>query len=99
MDQPELEDGDGPIGLILAPTRELATQIYTETKKFAKAYNLKVVCVHTCLCICVSPRSCALRPPVAVSIPSSPSDPLLFFPLTNPPHGLCAHAGGRRLCV
>lgn len=41
MDQEELVKGDGPIGLILAPTRELAVQIYTETKKFAKAYGLK----------------------------------------------------------
>ena len=28
MDQKPLEAGDGPIGLILAPTRELAQQIY-----------------------------------------------------------------------
>jgi hypothetical protein len=42
MAQPELSDGDGPIAVILAPTRELATQIYTETKRFAKAYNLNV---------------------------------------------------------
>lgn len=41
MDQVELVKGDGPIGLILAPTRELAVQIYQETRKFAKAYGLK----------------------------------------------------------
>ncbi|XP_014678742.1 PREDICTED: ATP-dependent RNA helicase DDX42-like, partial [Priapulus caudatus] len=29
MDQPELEPGDGPIGLIMAPTRELSQQIQT----------------------------------------------------------------------
>ncbi|KAJ3297893.1 ATP-dependent RNA helicase ddx42 [Rhizoclosmatium sp. JEL0117] len=46
MDQPELEWGDGPIGLILAPTRELASQIYTETKKFGKAYSLKSAVVY-----------------------------------------------------
>ncbi|KAI9254061.1 P-loop containing nucleoside triphosphate hydrolase protein [Sporodiniella umbellata] len=46
MDQPELVKGDGPIGLVLAPTRELAVQIYQETRKFAKAYGLKVAAVY-----------------------------------------------------
>ncbi|CAO3622193.1 unnamed protein product [Cunninghamella blakesleeana] len=46
MDQAELVKGDGPIGLILAPTRELAVQIYSEAKKFAKAYGLKVAAVY-----------------------------------------------------
>lgn len=43
MDQEELERNEGPIGMVLAPTRELAQQIYTEAKKFAKAYGLKCV--------------------------------------------------------
>ncbi|KAG2213841.1 hypothetical protein INT47_001110 [Mucor saturninus] len=46
MDQEELVKGDGPIGLVLAPTRELAVQIYQETRKFAKAYGLKVAAVY-----------------------------------------------------
>ncbi|CAO3615798.1 unnamed protein product [Mucor fragilis] len=46
MDQQELVKGDGPIGLILAPTRELAVQIYQEARKFAKAYGLKVAAVY-----------------------------------------------------
>ena len=32
MDQRPLKDGDGPIGLIMAPTRELAFQISLEVK-------------------------------------------------------------------
>ncbi|TPX49814.1 hypothetical protein SeLEV6574_g01255 [Synchytrium endobioticum] len=46
MDQEALCVGDGPIGLILAPTRELAQQIYIETKKFARVYNLNVSVVY-----------------------------------------------------
>lgn len=41
MDQAELEKGDGPIGIIVAPTRELADQIYIECKKFSKGYGIK----------------------------------------------------------
>lgn len=46
MDQDELEKGDGPIGVVLAPTRELADQIYSEAKRFAKAYGLRVAVVY-----------------------------------------------------
>ena len=42
MAQRELKDGDGPIGLICAPTRELCQQIHMEAKKFGKCYNLRV---------------------------------------------------------
>lgn len=30
LDQPLLAEGEGPIGLIMAPARELAVQIYNE---------------------------------------------------------------------
>lgn len=46
MDQRELEVGDGPIGLILAPTRELSQQIYAEAKRFGKVYNINVICCY-----------------------------------------------------
>ncbi|KAL9966213.1 hypothetical protein ACROYT_G024252 [Oculina patagonica] len=46
MDQPELERDDGPIGIIMTPTRELALQIHRECKKFCKPLNLRAVCVY-----------------------------------------------------
>ncbi|KAI3438924.1 hypothetical protein D9Q98_001338 [Chlorella vulgaris] len=42
MDQPELQRGEGPIAVIVAPTRELAEQIHKETRRFSKAYRLGV---------------------------------------------------------
>ncbi|KAK9845852.1 hypothetical protein WJX81_004205 [Elliptochloris bilobata] len=36
LDQPELERGEGPIAVIVAPTRELAEQIHKEARKFGK---------------------------------------------------------------
>ena len=42
MDQRELRRGEGPIALVLVPTRELALQIYTETKRYCRVYNIEV---------------------------------------------------------
>lgn len=41
-DQRSLESLDGPVGLIMTPTRELATQIHKECRPFLKALNLRV---------------------------------------------------------
>lgn len=46
MDQPPLDEEDGPIAIIMTPTRELAMQIHTECKKFTKVFGLKSVCVY-----------------------------------------------------
>ncbi|KAF8401320.1 hypothetical protein HHK36_012254 [Tetracentron sinense] len=46
MDQPELEKEEGPIVVICAPTRELAHQIYLESKKFAKSNGIRVSAVY-----------------------------------------------------
>jgi len=37
---------DGPIALVLVPTRELAQQIFTECKKFAPIYNIRMSCLY-----------------------------------------------------
>ena len=44
--QPLLRDGDGPIVLIIAPTRELAVQIEGEASKFASSSKIKHTCVY-----------------------------------------------------
>ena len=46
LDQPPLKDNEGPIGLIMAPARELAQQIYVETKKFCKDLGLRATAVY-----------------------------------------------------
>ena len=46
MDQRELRRGEGPIALVLVPTRELALQIFTEVKRYCRVYNIEVVCAY-----------------------------------------------------
>lgn len=46
LDQPPLADGDGPIALIMTPTRELCMQIGKDSKKFSKSLGLSHVCVY-----------------------------------------------------
>jgi ATP-dependent RNA helicase DDX5/DBP2 len=41
-----LEPRDGPIALVLAPTRELAVQIKQESDKFGRTSRLRTVCVY-----------------------------------------------------
>ncbi|KAL5726348.1 RNA helicase [Ranunculus cassubicifolius] len=45
-DQPPVVTGDGPIGLIMAPTRELVQQIHNDIRKFAKAMGVTCVPVY-----------------------------------------------------
>ncbi|KAK2742565.1 pre-mRNA processing RNA-helicase [Myotisia sp. PD_48] len=45
-DQRPLENMEGPVSLIMTPTRELATQIHKECKPFLKALNLRAVCAY-----------------------------------------------------
>ena len=43
--QPRLKDGDGPIGLVLVPTRELASQVFSTARLFAKVIGLKAAAI------------------------------------------------------
>jgi ATP-dependent RNA helicase DDX46/PRP5 len=52
LDQPPLMDGEGPIGLIMAPARELANQIFHEAKKFTKPLGLRVTCIYGTFGLC-----------------------------------------------
>eukprot|EP00092_Neocalanus_flemingeri_P100231 GFUD01127998.1.p1 GENE.GFUD01127998.1~~GFUD01127998.1.p1 ORF type:complete len:983 (+),score=374.96 GFUD01127998.1:140-3088(+) len=45
-DQEPLEEGDGPIAIIMTPTRELCLQIGKECRKFVKAIDARAVCVY-----------------------------------------------------
>lgn len=46
MDQPKLERGEGPIALIITPTRELATQICNDAIKFTRSLGLRIVAIY-----------------------------------------------------
>ncbi|PKS06541.1 hypothetical protein jhhlp_007289 [Lomentospora prolificans] len=45
-DQSPLKDNEGPIGLIMTPTRELAVQIHRDCKAFLKTMGLRSVCAY-----------------------------------------------------
>lgn len=45
-DQRPLGNMEGPISLIMTPTRELATQIHKDCKPFLKALGLRAVCAY-----------------------------------------------------
>jgi ATP-dependent RNA helicase DDX46/PRP5 len=41
-DQRPLNGGEGPMAIVMTPTRELAMQIYREAKAFLKVLNMRV---------------------------------------------------------
>lgn len=45
-DQPPLAEGEGPVALVMAPARELAVQIFNETRKFARVLGLRVAAIY-----------------------------------------------------
>lgn len=46
MDQRELQRGEGPIAVVLAPTRELAHQTYVQAKKFLAVYGASCAAIY-----------------------------------------------------
>ena len=44
--QPPLASSDGPIGLIMAPTRELVVQIGKDIRMFTRALDFACVCAY-----------------------------------------------------
>ncbi len=46
MAQRPVEEGEGPIVIIMTPTRELARQVYLEAKNFVKSTTIRVVSVY-----------------------------------------------------
>ena len=46
LNQRPLEKNEGPIALILSPTRELATQIFKDCKPFLKVLGLRAICAY-----------------------------------------------------
>ncbi|ETS60978.1 hypothetical protein PaG_04909 [Moesziomyces aphidis] len=45
-DQRPVETSEGPVGIIMTPTRELAVQIYREMRPFIRALGLRAACVY-----------------------------------------------------
>ncbi|KAF8076257.1 P-loop containing nucleoside triphosphate hydrolase protein [Lyophyllum atratum] len=45
-DQRPLDQMEGPIAIVMTPTRELAVQIHRECKPFLKVMNLRAVCAY-----------------------------------------------------
>jgi ATP-dependent RNA helicase DDX46/PRP5 len=44
--QPPLQENEGPIGIVMAPARELAQQIYVEARRFSKGLGLRATAVY-----------------------------------------------------
>lgn len=46
IEKNKLVQGEGPIVLVLAPTRELAVQIQQEATKFGARANIRCTCIY-----------------------------------------------------
>ena len=46
MDQRPLAEGDGPIALVMVPTRELAAQVFNDSRQFCRHLGFNVACIY-----------------------------------------------------
>ena len=46
INQPKINEGEGPISIILVPTRELAIQIYKEISYFSDYLKISCACCY-----------------------------------------------------
>ena len=67
--QPPIGPDDGPLVIVLAPMRELAMQLYEETRRFGSAVGLRVVPVYGGAPIAEQIAGCKSRPHVIVGTP------------------------------
>ena len=80
--QPHLAPGDGPIVLVLAPTRELACQIEEECSKFGSTSQIKHVCVYGGVPKHTQARACRSGVEIVIATPGRLID-LLETGITN----------------
>lgn len=67
--QKPLDDKEGPIGVILAPTRELAEQIYKCVKPFSEIFNITCKCIVGGLSKWEQKKSLFHQPEIVVGTP------------------------------
>jgi len=74
--------GDGPVAVVLAPTRELAIQIQVECDKFCAPLKLRAVCVYGGVPKGPHIRECMMGCHLVIGTPGRFND---FLGMTNPP--------------
>lgn len=69
MAQRRCGKGEGPIGLILLPTQELASQVYEVIQPFAAAAGLRVACSHGCVQLSENIKACKAGCDIMIAVP------------------------------
>mmetsp|Transcript_23211 Transcript_23211/g.46578 ORF Transcript_23211/g.46578 Transcript_23211/m.46578 type:complete len:423 (+) Transcript_23211:67-1335(+) len=74
--------GDGPVAVVLAPTRELAMQIQAECERFCASLKLRAVCVYGGMPKGPHIRECMMGCHLLIATPGRMND---FLGMTSPP--------------